>query len=286
MSGDERSQSQTRSGKSKPKGGAAAKDKDEPSLREVLDSVNMMNKSINTRLDDIDKKYDQVFVKLEERLSNMDEKFVDIQNTVVKCRDDVNSLHTKYDDLKASYNDLKKSHDDFVNKTMLRFDREEQYSRRCSLRIAGLKVHKDESTDDAVLRLASVIKASTEQYDISRSHFTKGKQHNGAKPIIIRFTSYRARLDFITKRKALRILAKDIADGTADPSLNEFSNIFINEDLTSRRLKLLMRARKCVKDKKIWSVWTNDGNLWYKVKENGELERINDENDLMQIERR
>lgn len=252
---------QTRSRKEKGKGGAGVDE--EPTLKEVLEAVSNMTK----KLDSMCTKYDTVLDKLDTKVSAHDVE-------ISKCQDDVVSLESKYDQLHDAHLVLVQKFENYVNNTSARFDREEQYSRRNSVRIAGLKVDKGESTDEAVLKLANVIAAGTTINDISRSHFTKGKQFNGAKQIIVRFVSYRARIAFITKRSALRSIAKG----------DDFADVFINEDLTSRRLKLLMQARKCVKEGRIWSTWTNDGNIWYKIKKDGELERINKDSDLQKVQ--
>jgi len=42
--------------------------------------------------------------------------------------------------------------------------------------------------------------------------------------------------------------------------------IFINEDFTNTAASLFMRARKLVKEKKIFRAWTNQGCVYVKVK--------------------
>jgi len=132
-------------------------------------------------------------------------------------------------------------------KTTLAFDVNEQFSRRSNLRINGLILEEGETTDTAIIRLAGKLGSNTSKSDISRSH--KIGRANG---IIVKFVSYNARIDFLTKRKVCR----------EDPNLRD---VFISEDLTKRRYDILRSLLKIKKDNKLHSVWSFDGQIKCKL---------------------
>lgn len=124
----------------------------------------------------------------------------------------------------------------------------EQYSRRNCLSISGVPQHDDESTDNIVLEIAKKINANINLTDIDRTHRVGTK---AVKDIIVKFTSYRSRREFISKRKAL----KDNPD-------QRYRRVFINENLTASRNKLLYEARQLVKAKRLLSAYSIDGRIF------------------------
>lgn len=124
----------------------------------------------------------------------------------------------------------------------------EQYSRRNCLRISGVPQHDDESTDNIVLEIAKKINANTNLTDIDRTHRVGS---NAVKDIIVKFTSYRSRREFFSKRKTL----KDSPD-------QRYRRVFINENLTASRNKLLYEARQLVKAKRLLSAYSMDGRIF------------------------
>ena len=120
-----------------------------------------------------------------------------------------------------------------------------QYSRRDSCRINGLKEDQDESSDDLVekvIELGAAIGAKIEKGDVSIAHRLPIKIKN-VRQVIVKFCSRRAKMQFYGARKKL----KDIPD---------CGEVFINEDLTKLRFSLMMEARKCPG---VNSVVTNNG---------------------------
>ena len=51
-----------------------------------------------------------------------------------------------------------------------------------------------------------------------------------------------------------------------DPLLT--ATVYVNEDLTNKRARLLWRARTAKKEKRIQDCWTSDGNLLVKTNQN------------------
>ena len=124
----------------------------------------------------------------------------------------------------------------------------DQYSRRNSLRIAGVPENQSENTDVYVIDLSRAIEAEVSLDDIELSHRV-GKPRNAGRPrdIIVKFSSYR------TRRKLYEARTKTRDRG--------YRGVYINEDLTKSRSKLLLKARRMVKNKLLNSAWSSDGNI-------------------------
>ena len=86
--------------------------------------------------------------------------------------------------------------------------------------------------------------------DTDRSHYLVRNRQ-----IIVKFTSYRKKLEFIPKRKALRDKA------------NMYHSVYLNEDLTHERYKLLRILIQLKAERRIYTCWTHDGTLCYKKDE-------------------
>lgn len=149
-------------------------------------------------------------------------------------------------------------------------DQIEQYSRRNCARISGIPESTGESTDNIVLDLAKEMKVDLSLAEIDRSHrvgriITPGRPRQ----IIVKFTSYRARYKVFSKRRDMK----------TNPKLK---NIYVNEDLTYRRNKLLYEARQAVKNKHIIGAWSFDGSIFIKDKQEAKM-KLGSFGDLEQL---
>jgi hypothetical protein len=75
-------------------------------------------------------------------------------------------------------------------------DESEQYSRRNNVRISGFPVVPGENTDNIVLQMAKEMVTEIDIEDIDRSHRT-GSKLNAKRDILVKFTSYRFRRQFL-----------------------------------------------------------------------------------------
>lgn len=142
----------------------------------------------------------------------------------------------------------------------------EQYSRRNSIRIAGFPEVANEDTDDIVLKIAQELDTPISPSDIDRSHrigkivdqgrggrSTRGKQRH--RDILVKFATYNARQRLFLKRKELR-------------DMDDMKHLFLNEDLTKIRSKLLYDARCLVRAEKLKTAYAYDGRIF--VRDNDE----------------
>ena len=133
----------------------------------------------------------------------------------------------------------------------------EQYTRRNSVRISGIPEELSENTDDIVLKLADKLDVPMTSADIDRSHRVGKPDNRGRtaatsktrhRDIIVKFATYNARHRLYSMRKELRT--------------TDMNRVFINEDLTRYRSKLLFDARSLVRCNKLKSAYSSDGKIF------------------------
>ena len=126
-----------------------------------------------------------------------------------------------------------------IVKLRIELDNANQYSRKDSCRISGLPEDSDDGgqeTNDSLVRkvveLGEKTGANITDKDISVTHRLPTKIH-GVRQTIVKFTSRRAKESFYRSKKKLKDL----------PACN---HIYITEDLTQMRYKLLQQCKQCV----------------------------------------
>lgn len=155
----------------------------------------------------------------------------------------------------------------------LKQDDQEQYSRRNSLRIYGLQESDGENLMESLPNLLSKetgLDPPMQKEEICRVHRVGRKvPEKRPRPIILKFATYQARERLFKKRLLLK-------------KSSALQSVFINEDLTKRRSRLLYDARMLKKGSKITDVWTKDGKIFIKSL-NGKIVQIQNENQLGDI---
>lgn len=186
-------------------------------------------------------------------------KLTEMANTIVTGV--LEGIQTKVSTLEKENKDLRER----IEKLEAKADAAEQYSRRNCLRIAGVPENEAADTDSYVLDLSRAIGAEIALTDIERSHRVGRPSTGRTRNIIVKFASYRTR----RKVYGARIATKD----------SGYAGIYINEDLTKPRNKLLLKARKMAKTNILKSAWSSDGNILVRVSAD-ERHRIITESDL------
>ena len=175
---------------------------------------------------------DMVAEKVNQRISLLEERLAVKDTTIQKLEERVADLENK-------------------------IDQQEQYSRRTSVRIAGIEETENE---DPVQKVRDIFQSIDIDSMIQRCHRVgpASEAHsaptNSGSParircprsIIVQFAGQRDR-DTVFQRRM------EIA--------GHCPNIFISEDLTKRRATLLFHARQLKKKKKIMAAFTRDGRV-------------------------
>ena len=126
-------------------------------------------------------------------------------------------------------------------------DRLEQYSRKESVRIYGIPESTEgeatrEHTNEIVLKIATKIGANITSQDVSVSHRI-GRRGRGSKPrpIIAKFVRRDCKSDMMRCKKKMR-------------QMTEFQGVYINDDLTALRSRLVYELKCDAAVKKVWSI--------------------------------
>ena len=185
-------------------------------------------------------------IELRDRLENAEGKILTLEHALREKTTMVDHLQEKQANILQD-----------ISKLQSRINDAEQYSRRNCVRIYGIAEKPNENTDALTLELASDMELDIRSEDIDRSHRI-GPPHQPTKvttdgkpppprPIIVKFTSYRARNLMILNRKHLKGTKKGI-----------------EEDLTFANRLLLSEAKKEVdsgKNKNLIAAWSTDGRI-------------------------
>ena len=132
-------------------------------------------------------------------------------------------------------------------------DRLEQYSRRDSFKVFGVpESGPQEDTSQMLVDLAKEIGVELRRDDISVSHRVYvSKKSSKPRPIIAKMVRREKKVEVMKAKKRLR-------------ELNDRKDIFIVEDLTQLRVKLVRELRK---EPRVEKVWTIDGKVFCLVKD-------------------
>ena len=122
-------------------------------------------------------------------------------------------------------------------------DRLQQYSRTESVRIFGIRQAEGETAEQVEQKALGVFKeagADVKEEDIAAVHRV-GKVGRGLRPILVKFVSRRKRREVMEKKKSLK--GKD-----------GYQKVYINDDLTPLRAKLLALVKRLDNVDKAWTV--------------------------------
>ena len=161
-------------------------------------------------------------------------KLVEHEFTITRQAERINELENQYYDLN------------------IRLDDQEQYSRRTSLRFHNVpcpdprNVHKM-NTDKIVLDICnSNLEVPTTLNELGRTH-PIGKVRGGNVQVIARFITYRQRQAVYSSKSKLK---------------NNPNKVFITENLTTRRRKIMDELNYLRTNRKISACWSMDGRLF------------------------
>ena len=133
--------------------------------------------------------------------------FLDAISQELKSRDDkIAALKEEVKDLRTELHDIKMEKMQERENLEREIDEQEQYSRRNNLKVF-LKVREvtDENTTDLVIDHGKTIGVALTPNDISRSHRLGQKSQGKIRPIIVKFTSYWKRKEFLTAVEMMKL---------------------------------------------------------------------------------
>ena len=205
---------------------------------------------------------------------------------IQELRDVIKQRDSRINDLEKEITSLKEA-----------LDHQEQYSRRNNLRITSIE---EKETEDVVKMTMDFINKNVCEMDpitiddFDRVHRVGRKRNDGVyRPILVRFSTYRARQRVYANRRKLNPRQRQGIpgrpwDGTTEIGASNVQQqattqrIYVNEDLTKIRATLLWRARRGKQENKIKDCWSSDGNVLVKDSK-GTVKSVRNEDELIAI---
>jgi hypothetical protein len=152
----------------------------------------------------------------------------------------------------------------------------EQYTRRNTVEIHGVRSTKDEDVSKIVLDVCGAVGMDVKAESIDCCHRLKKGKNFAAPGVVVRFVRRSDADELLRRRRGKKLTLHHIGmrDGQDQP-------IYINQSLTARRRVLFSKAKKLQKEKGWRFVWTDRaGNLKVRVGDQTKIAMISDERDL------
>ena len=161
-----------------------------------------------------------------------------------------------------------------------KLDELEQYSRKNSLNITGIPESQGESTSQLIRDLGKMIGVDINRTDIDACHRIGRQTASKPRTIIVKFTRYDQRQDVYAARKKLREVSAPVG---APFTRQQLENIYISDNLTSRRQAVLYVARQLKRKGKLFAAWSDAGRLKVRISRGGNTKVISTNNDLREL---
>ena len=153
-------------------------------------------------------------------------------------------------------------------------DKLEKYSRRTSIRISGINENPGGENIETIMKTILVnmdVQDKINMQNIDRVHrigqIKTTNTSNRPRQIIVKFKDYSSKDTVMKNRKLHRATRPDV---------------YISEDLTQMRSRLLYVARTIKRERNIQDCWSYDGRITIKDL-NGKIRSINTESDLNKL---
>ena len=157
-------------------------------------------------------------------------------------------------------------------------DRLEQYTRKNTQETHGVPESAYESPEEVVIKIAEALEVPVQPNDIEIVHKLKRK---GNKPIIVKFLSHKVKSKLYKSRAKLRNISVSNLFPTSTAATRVASDrIFLNENLTSYRRRIINKANEMRRDGELISAWSLDGKTYAKTSSEGRPIKIDELEDL------
>lgn len=224
-----------------------------------------------------------LLIQLNNNVVKLTKNFNDITEEMKELKESVQFQSVKYDEILEEIRGLKElkanqvKFEDKLIKLEDRVNELEQYSRSRNLEIKGVQECANENLKQVIVNIGNKIGVGqTVESDIDIVHRVGNMNNKTPKDIIVQFKSRVCRNTFLIKRKE-RILSKDVTRGLED------SIVYINEHLTPYNKQLFWQTKIKSKEKDYKYVWSKDGKIFTRKRENERAFRIRNEDDLAKI---
>ena len=209
-------------------------------------------------------------LKDDDVIATMASKIADI--VANKINDRLNHLERTLKEKDQRIDQLEKTLGSRIDQLEQSLDNLEQYSRRSSVRVSGIKEKADgEQLDTILADLFTDMDVHLTLNNVNRAHrigprtSITNRQHS--RQILIQFKDHQSKTTFMKARKHLR---------------GKQPTVFISEDLTQKRSRLLYLCRGKKRKHQLQDCWSYDGRIVTKDS-NGRIKTITCEEDLNEL---
>ena len=240
-------------------------------FEKVLNNDRLMNKLSKV----VSKELKADFESLKTEISNL-------KDTIRDKDTKITNLETVVTEKEERIKSLEKKHSQYEND----IDSVEQYTRRNSIRVAGLPEVAHEDPENVVFTLFNdtmgmAIDGAVLPEDLDRVHRVGKPEAGKDRQMLVKFATYRARRRVFSAKRRLNPRHRDWTmlrpelqpetevvesnGGAGADQRREHSKVYITEDLTRSRANLLFQARKAKRDSgRITGCWSHDGQVLVK----------------------
>ena len=213
---------------------------------------------------------------------------MELKSTVYKQKAELSAIKESLDlttkqrantekELAAVRNQLAEKEEEIAELYYLQ-DRLEQYTRKNSLEFHGVPESAYSSPEEVVLKISEALEVPVGPQDIEISHKLNNKGNN---PIIAKFISHKVKSNLYRARTKLKsIRMTDLFPGSSYATTTEANRIYIYENLTSYRKRIMKKASEKRRDGELLSVWSLDGTIFVKTSPAGRPIKISEPEDL------
>ena len=262
-------------GKKKSPNNITSGDRDETNdsylLAFIQEEIGKLSKSLNTKLSVLEHAIDSVRegqTSIVHSLSFLNEKFEEMKVKTEKIEKDNKDLQEQNVRLEKKLAELSTQLNDL-----------DQYHRRVNLEVSGIPEQRGENPEQVVLSIAKHISPdlSASDFDVVHRLGSKRTDDNRPRPIIVRFTTRRARNAMYDGRRKLKTFS------SRDLGFNSDGKIYINENLISSTKELLKDVNKARRDAGYKFLWTQNGRIYVRKNEKSQPIIINSREDFTKL---
>lgn len=245
----------------------------EPSLTDLREMLVDIQITVNNILLE-NKKIREDVRELKSTVNKQQIEIVDLKKQLTKSTTQLAAAEKELDEAKKRINDQQEEIGELYDLQ----DRLEQYTRKNSLEFHGIPESAYNSTEEAILKIAEALEVPVSSDDIEISHKLNTQ---GNKAIIAKFISHKVKTNLYRARTKLKqVKMADVFPDSSYATRVQSTRIFINENLTSYRRRIMSKANEKRRDGELLSVWSMDGTIYVKTSPDGRPIKIVELEDL------
>ena len=246
---------------------------EEPSLSELKEMLVDIQITVSNILME-NKKLTNEMTELKSTVTKQNADITNLKTSLAKCEKKLDEAEKEMAGLRNRLNDQQEEIYELYDLQ----DRLEQYTRKNSLEIHGVPESAYESPEEVVIKIAEALEVPVHPNDIEIAHKLNRK---GNKPIIVKFLSHKVKSTLNKSRAKLRnISVSNLFLNLSAAGRVASDRIFLNENLTSYRRKIINKANEMRRDGVLISVWSMDGKIFVKTSPEGRPIKIDELEDL------